>query len=115
MGLWDAPRSGRKRRWQDEDWQVVEQAVQGSRRYSTRQLSQKLFEHRHIHLGQEQVRRILKKGYRWRRIRATPAPVSTPQALNHLSLFVTLVRERLKCFYFIDTTLIHQLGLGCCS
>lgn len=61
MGLWDAPRSGRKRRWQDEDWQVVEQAVQEARRYSARQLSQKLFEHRQIHLGQEQVRRILKK------------------------------------------------------
>ena len=61
MGLWDAPRTGRKRRWQDEDWQVVEQAVKEPRRYSARQLSQKLFESRQIHLGQEQVRRILKK------------------------------------------------------
>lgn len=61
MGLWDAPRTGRKRRWQTEDWQVVEQAVKEPRRYSARQLSQKLFESRQIHLGQEQVRRILKK------------------------------------------------------
>jgi len=61
MGLWDAPRTGRKRRWQDEDWQIVEQAVGESRRYSARQLSQKLFESRLLHLGPEQVRRILKK------------------------------------------------------
>jgi transposase len=27
MGLWDAPRPGRQRRWQEADWQVVEQAV----------------------------------------------------------------------------------------
>lgn len=60
-GLWDAPRTGRKRRWQDEDWQVIEQAVGEPRRYSARQLSQKLFEARQVHLGQEQVRRILKK------------------------------------------------------
>ena len=61
MGLWDAPRTGRKRRWQEEDWQVVAQAVKEPRRYSARQLSQKLFESRQIHLGQEQVRRMLKK------------------------------------------------------
>ena len=61
MGLWDAPRAGRNRRWSDEDWQVVEQAVQEPRRYSARQLSQKLLEIRQVQLGQEQVRRILKK------------------------------------------------------
>lgn len=61
MGLWDAPRAGRNRRWSDEDWQVVEQAVQEPRRYSARQLSQKLLDIRQVQLGQEQVRRILKK------------------------------------------------------
>ncbi len=61
MGLWDAPRAGRKRRWSEEDWQIVEQMVQEPRRYSARQLSQKLFEMRQVQLGQEQVRRILKK------------------------------------------------------
>lgn len=61
MGLWDAPRPGRKRTWQAEDWQVIEALVQEPRRYSARQLSQKLLEQRQIALGQEQVRRILKK------------------------------------------------------
>jgi transposase len=61
MGLWDAPRTGRTRRWSQADWQVVEQAVQEPRRYSARQLSQKLFDTRQVQLGQEQVRRILKK------------------------------------------------------
>lgn len=57
MGFWDAPRSGRKRRWQEEDWQAVGEP----RRYSARQLSQKLFETRQVKRGQEQVRRILQK------------------------------------------------------
>lgn len=61
MGLWDAPRPGRTRRWAEEDWQVVEVLVQQPRRYSARQLSQKLLETRQVQLGQEQVRRILKK------------------------------------------------------
>jgi len=61
MGLWDLPRTGRHRCWSDEDWQIVEQAVQEPRRYSARQLSQKLLDARQIQLGQEQVRRILKK------------------------------------------------------
>jgi transposase len=61
MGLWDAPRPGCHRTWQAEDWQVIEALVQEPRRYSARQLSQKLLEQRQITLGQEQVRRILKK------------------------------------------------------
>lgn len=31
MGLWDAPRPGRHRTWQVEDWQVIEALVQEPR------------------------------------------------------------------------------------
>ncbi|MEH2463547.1 helix-turn-helix domain-containing protein [Nostoc sp.] len=60
-GLQEAPGRGKKRSWQQEDWQVVEKYLEQNRRYSTRQLSQKLFEERQIELGAEQIRRLLKK------------------------------------------------------
>ncbi len=60
-GLWEAPGRGKKRSWQEEDWQVVETYLGQNRRYSARQLSQKLFEERQIELGAEQIRRLLKK------------------------------------------------------
>ncbi|AKG20443.1 helix-turn-helix domain-containing protein [Calothrix sp. 336/3] len=60
-GLWEAPGRGKKRSWQQEDWQVVEKCLEQNRRYSARQLSQKLLEERQIELGAEQIRRLLKK------------------------------------------------------
>lgn len=61
MGLWERGRSGRPRRWNQEDIQALEQWVSEPRRYSARQLSYKLATERTVHLGSEQVRRILKK------------------------------------------------------
>ncbi|MDZ8188427.1 MAG: helix-turn-helix domain-containing protein [Nostoc sp. ChiSLP02] len=60
-GLWEAPGRGKKRTWHEVDWQVVEECLEQNRRYSARQLSQKLFEERQIELGAEQIRRLLKK------------------------------------------------------
>jgi transposase len=60
-GLWETPGRGRKRGWSEEDWQAVEQWVEEPRRYSARQISQKLLEERLVELGAEQVRRWLKK------------------------------------------------------
>ncbi len=59
--MWEAPGRGKKRSWQEEDWQVVEKYLVQDRRYSARQLSQKLLEERQIELGTEQIRRLLKK------------------------------------------------------
>lgn len=60
-GLWEAPGRGKKRTWQQEDWQVVEKCLGQNRRYSARKLCQKLFEEQQIELGAEQIRRLLKK------------------------------------------------------
>lgn len=60
-GLWDAPRTGRPRRWSEADWQALEASIAEPRRYSAAQLSHKLAKERQVHLGAEQVRRILKK------------------------------------------------------
>jgi len=60
-GLWEAPGRGKKRSWHEVDWQVVEKCLEQDRRYSARQLSQKLLDEREIKLGAEQIRRLLKK------------------------------------------------------
>lgn len=60
-GLWEQRGRGRHRRWSEEDWQVLQHWVDEPRRYSAKQLSHKLETERHIELGAEQVRRILKK------------------------------------------------------
>ena|SRR4028118_1069735 len=60
-GLWESAGRGRHRRWDEEDWQALEQWVNEARRYSAAQLSHKLAQERLVKLGKEQVRRILKK------------------------------------------------------
>ena len=60
-GLWEAPGRGKKPRWQESDWQALQQWLSEPRRYSARQLSERLASERGIELGAEQVRRILKK------------------------------------------------------
>lgn len=60
-GLWEAAGRGKKASWQEADWQAMQQWMVENRRYSARQISQRLASEREIKLGQEQVRRILKK------------------------------------------------------
>jgi len=60
-GLWEADGRGRHRRWDEADWQALEQWVNEPRRYSAAQLSRKLAQERQVELGKEQVRRMLKK------------------------------------------------------
>jgi transposase len=60
-GLWERSGRGKKPRWQESDWQALQQWLEEPRRYSARQLSQRLAVERGIDLGAEQVRRILKK------------------------------------------------------
>lgn len=60
-GLWEAEGRGRHRRWNQADWQAIEQWVNEPRGYSAAQLSRKLNQERQVELGKEQVRRILKK------------------------------------------------------
>lgn len=78
-GLWEAPGRGRPRRWNEEDWQALEQWAQEPRRYSAQQLQHKLEVERQVHLGAEQVRRILKKRPMCGNATAPPQPsVATP-------------------------------------
>lgn len=62
MGLWDAPRSGRKRKWLPENIELItEKLDKEERTYNTRQLLEILATVNQVHLSERQLRRILKK------------------------------------------------------
>jgi transposase len=72
---------GKKPRWQESDWQALQQWLEEPRRYSARQLSQRLAVERGIDLGAQQVRRILKKNYCWKLSPKAP-PTPKPQLMT---------------------------------
>jgi transposase len=62
VGLWDAPRPGRTRKWKPEDLEKLEESLEKEQRtYSSRQLAQKLLQEREVSLSTRHLRRILKK------------------------------------------------------
>lgn len=60
-GLWDAPRSGRPRSRQANDWEAVEAWLQEPRSYTSRQLRERLEQERQVSLSQHQMSRLQKK------------------------------------------------------
>ena len=61
-GLWDAPRSGRKKTWQEADIKYLEDCGEREERtYNSKQLSHLLKKERSLELSPERIRKILKK------------------------------------------------------
>jgi hypothetical protein len=61
-GLWDAPRSGRKKTWEEEDIEYLEyRCEQDGRTYNSKQLSVLLKQERQVELNPARIRKILKK------------------------------------------------------
>jgi transposase len=61
-GLWDAPRPGPQRRWQEQDFLYQEQCLeQEQRTYTSAQLADKLARERQIQMHPDHLRRVLKK------------------------------------------------------
>lgn len=61
-GLWDAPKAGGIRRWQQADMRYLEECLRNDpRRYNAKQLAQKLEQDRQIHLSPQQIRQILRE------------------------------------------------------
>jgi transposase len=61
-GLWDSPRPGGKRRWQEADIVYLEDCLRNDpRRYNAKQLAQKLAKERDVELSPQQIRSILRK------------------------------------------------------
>lgn len=61
-GLWDAPRPGRRPRWQEADIAHLEQSLQQeTQTHNTKQLVHQLQQQRQVTLSPRHLRRILKK------------------------------------------------------
>lgn len=61
-GLWDEPKPGGSRRWQEADLMYLEDCLRReSRRYNAKQLVQKLAQERNVQLSPQQLRQILAK------------------------------------------------------
>jgi transposase len=61
-GLWDAPRAGGQRRWEEADLQHLETCLQTEERtYNSPQLAKKLAAERGVSLSADRLRRVLKK------------------------------------------------------
>ena len=61
-GLWDAPRPGRRRKWQEADIVHLEQSLQQeAQTHNAQQLVHQLQQERQVSLSPRQLRRILKK------------------------------------------------------
>ncbi|MEH2261011.1 hypothetical protein [Nostoc sp.] len=59
--MWEAPGRGKKRSWQESNWQaIVKNGCHKIVDERARQLSQKLLEERNVELGAEQIRQLLK-------------------------------------------------------
>ena len=62
MGLWVAPRNGRKRKWSKESIEIItEKLDKDQRTYNSRQILEILATLNQVHLSERQLRRILKK------------------------------------------------------
>jgi hypothetical protein len=80
-GLWDAPRSGRKRTWQEADIKYLEDCCDREERtYNSKQLSHLLKKERSWELSPERIRKILKKGQKMEKNKNNSESSPTPQA-----------------------------------
>lgn len=61
-GLWDAPRPGAQKRWEEADLQHLEACLKAeARTYNSPQLAEKLAQERGVSLSADRLRRVLKK------------------------------------------------------
>ena len=61
-GLWDAPRPGARRRWQEQDMIYLEECLREDQHtYNSQQLAQKLATERNVKLSADHLRQVLQK------------------------------------------------------
>ena len=61
-GLFDKPRAGCPRKWQPEDLEYLQQALQAEQRtYNSAQLVEKLKQERQVELSAKRLKQLLKK------------------------------------------------------
>lgn len=61
-GLYDMPKSGRPRQWEEADLKYIEESLEQEQRvYNSKQLAEKLWEERQVSLSSDRIRKLLKK------------------------------------------------------
>lgn len=107
-GLWDAPRSGRKKTYGEADIQYLEErCALDERTYNSKQLSTLLKQERQVNLSPAQIRKILKKkGLRWKRTktvqRSHPYPTQKQAKKADLEILRIYAACGLLCLKYLD-------------
>ena len=87
-GLYDLPKTGRPKHWQEEDLKYIETCLEKDGQvYNSQQLSAKLQEERQVTLSSDRVRKLLKKRDGYGNVRAFPTKtnrIKKPKQLNKL-------------------------------
>lgn len=98
-GLWDKPRSGRKRTWKESDIEYLEELCNhGKRTYNSKQLSVILKKERQVELSPERIRKILKKkGYLWKRTKTSPRQHPNPREKEAKKADLDMLRLQASC------------------
>ena len=88
QGLYDLPKTGRPKQWQEEDLKYIETCLEKDGQvYNSRQLSVKLQQERQVTLSSDRVRRLLKKRGGYGNGREFPTEINRikqPKQLNKL-------------------------------
>jgi len=85
-GLYDLPKTGRPKQWQEEDLKYLEACLEkDGQLYNSQQLSAKLREERQVTLSSDRVRKLLKKRAGYGNVREFPTKtnrINQPKLLN---------------------------------
>ena len=115
-GLWDKPRSGRKKTWKKSDIDYLEELCNDQERtYNSKQLSVLLKKERQVELSPERIRKILKKrcsavlgvspmsdcikkkGYLWKRTKTSPRRHPNPREKEYKKADLDMLRLQASC------------------
>ncbi|WP_293063576.1 MULTISPECIES: IS630 family transposase [unclassified Moorena] len=98
-GLWDNPRSGRKKTWKESDIEYLEELCNhGERTYNSKQLSVLIKKERQVELSPEIIRKILKKkGDLWKRTKTSPRRHPNPREKEYKKADLDRLRLQASC------------------
>jgi len=85
-GLYDLPKTGRPKQWQEADLKYIESCLEKDGQvYNSQQLSVKLQQERQVTLSSDRVRKLLKKRDGYGNVREFPTKTSRIKKLKQLN------------------------------
>jgi len=87
--LYDLPKTGRPKQWQEEDLKYIENCLgKDGQVYNSQQLSAKLREERQVTLSSDRVRKLLKKRDGYGNVREFPTKTNRIKKLKQLNKLI---------------------------